>query len=94
VAVTLSIANRHASLPIAYQLYLPKAWAEDAARRNEAHVPEAIRFRTKPQIALAQIKLVSSAAATAAGKIAGGAPPRITTLTRSARCSCIAPWEG
>jgi SRSO17 transposase len=32
VAVTLSIANYHASLPIAYQLYLPKAWAADAAR--------------------------------------------------------------
>jgi hypothetical protein len=30
--------------------------AEDAARRNKAHVPEAIRFRTKPQIALAQIR--------------------------------------
>ena len=55
VAVTLSIANRHASLPIAHQLYLPKDWAEDAARRKKAHVPEAIRFRTKPQIALAQI---------------------------------------
>ena len=27
VVVTLSIANHHASLPIAYQLYLPEAWA-------------------------------------------------------------------
>jgi SRSO17 transposase len=55
VAVTLSIANHHASLPIAYRLYLPKDWAEDAERRNKAHVPEAIRFKTKPQIALAQL---------------------------------------
>jgi SRSO17 transposase len=61
VAVTLSIANRHASLPIAYQLYLPKDWAEDAARRRQAHVPEAIRFRTKPQIALAQISAALAA---------------------------------
>ena len=61
VAVTLSIANRHASLPIAYQLYLPKDWAEDAARRNKAHVPEAIRFQTKPQIALAQISAALAA---------------------------------
>jgi len=61
VAVTLSIANRRASLPIAYQLYLPKDWAEDAARRNKAHVPEAIRFRTKPQIALAQISAALAA---------------------------------
>jgi SRSO17 transposase len=55
VAVTLSIANHHASLPIAYQLYLPQAWAADAARRRKAHVPKAVRFMTKPQIALAQI---------------------------------------
>jgi SRSO17 transposase len=56
VAVTLSIANHHASLPIAYRLYLPKAWAQDAARRKTAHVPEAIKFKTKPQIALEQIR--------------------------------------
>ena len=61
VAVTLSIANHHASLPIAYQLYLPKDWAEDAARRNKAHVPAAIRFKTKPQIALAQIRAALAA---------------------------------
>jgi len=55
VAVTLSIAGRHASLPIAYQLYLPRAWTDDAARRQEAHIPRAVRFKTKPQIALGQI---------------------------------------
>ena len=61
VAVTLSIANHHASLPIAYRLYLPKVWADDAARRNKAHVPEAIKFKTKPQIALAQIRAALAA---------------------------------
>ena len=55
VAVTLSIANHHASLPIAYQLYLPRAWSDDAGRRQEAHIPHAVRFKTKPQIALEQI---------------------------------------
>ena len=55
VAVTLSIANHHGSLPIAYRLYLPKDWAEDTERRNKAHVPKEVRFKTKPQIALAQI---------------------------------------
>jgi SRSO17 transposase len=54
-AVTLSIANHRASLPIAHQLYLPKAWATDAARRRKAHVPKTVRFMTKPQIALVQI---------------------------------------
>jgi SRSO17 transposase len=56
VAVTLSIANHHASLPIAYRLYLPKAWAEDTERRKKAHVPAAITFKTKPQIALEQMR--------------------------------------
>ena len=56
VAVTLSIANHHASLPIAYRLYLPREWTNDAARRAKAHVPRAIRFKTKPQIALEQIR--------------------------------------
>ena len=56
VAVTLSIANHHASLPIAYRLYLPKEWIDDAPRRKKAHVPAAIAFKTKPQIALEQIR--------------------------------------
>jgi SRSO17 transposase len=61
VAVTLSIANHHASLPIAYRLYLPKDWVDDAQRRRRAHVPEAIGFKTKPQIALAQIRAALAA---------------------------------
>jgi SRSO17 transposase len=56
VAVSLSIANHHASLPVAYRLYLPKAWAADQARRKKAGVPEVISFKTKPEIALEQIR--------------------------------------
>ena len=61
VVVTLSIANHHASLPIAYRLYLPKPWVEDAARRKKAHVPAAIAFKTKPRIALEQIRQACAA---------------------------------
>jgi SRSO17 transposase len=56
VAVSLSVANDDASLPIAYQLYLPQAWTGDPARRGKAGVPEDIVFQTKPQIALGQIR--------------------------------------
>src|SRR5437773_9942822 len=48
VAVTLSIANHSASLPIAYRLYLPLEWTADAARRAQAGVPEATSFASKP----------------------------------------------
>jgi SRSO17 transposase len=61
VVVTLSIANRYASLPIAYRLYLPEAWVENAARRRKAHVPKEVRFRTKPQIALEQLRAACAA---------------------------------
>ena len=59
--VTLSVANHAASLPIAYRLYLPKEWTEDAARRKKARIPEEITFKTKPQIALEQIQAACAA---------------------------------
>jgi SRSO17 transposase len=56
VAVSLSVATGKASLPIAFQLYLPEIWAQDAERRQRAGIPETVVFQTKPQIAIAQIK--------------------------------------
>lgn len=61
VAVTLSLANRTASLPVAYRLYLPQEWADDPARRRKAGVPEDITFQTKPEIALDQIRAAAEA---------------------------------
>jgi SRSO17 transposase len=56
VAVSLSIANHAASLPVAYRLYLTKDWVSDEARRLKAKVPEDICFKTKPEIALDHIR--------------------------------------
>ena len=55
VAVSLSLANEHASLPVAFQLYLPEEWAGDPERRRKAGVPAEVQFRTKPEIALEQL---------------------------------------
>ena len=70
VAVSLSLANAGASFPIADRLYLPKDWAADPARRKKTGVPEEVTFRTKPEIALDQIRAALEA----------GAPPGVVLM--------------
>src|SRR5262245_14193385 len=55
VAVSVSVAHEQASVPVAYRLYLPDAWAKDRPRRRASGVPEGLEFRPKWQIALEQI---------------------------------------
>jgi SRSO17 transposase len=56
VTVSLSIANHSASLPVAYRLYSPQDWTKDRPHRKKAGVPKEIGFKTKPEIALEQIR--------------------------------------
>ena len=61
VAVSLSIANEHASLPVAYRLYLPQEWTTDSDRLRKAGVPDDIGFKTKHEIALDQLRWACAA---------------------------------
>jgi SRSO17 transposase len=70
VAVSVSLAHEHASVPVAYQLYLPEAWAHDRRRRRGAGVPDTITFRPKWQIALEQIAQLTTEGVPAAPVIA------------------------
>lgn len=56
VAVTVSLVNAEMSVPAAYRLYLPRAWAEDPERRAAAGVPSQVRFQEKWSIALEEIR--------------------------------------
>jgi SRSO17 transposase len=56
VAVSLSVTTETSSMPVAFRLYLPEVWANDSERREKAGVPAEVQFRTKPEIALAQIR--------------------------------------
>ena len=56
VAVSVSLASEKASVPVAWQLYLPKSWSEDRDRCDVVGVPENIGFSTKSQIALLQLQ--------------------------------------
>jgi SRSO17 transposase len=51
VGVFLTYASRRGRALVDRELYLPKEWAADAARRAEAHVPAKVGFQTKPQLA-------------------------------------------
>jgi len=56
VAVSLSVTTENSSMPVALRLYLPEMWANDSQRRRKAGVPAEVGFRTKPEIALEQIR--------------------------------------
>jgi SRSO17 transposase len=56
VATSLSVATQTEHLPIDFELYLPTSWTEDPARRSEARIPDAVTFKTKPELALDMIR--------------------------------------
>ncbi len=56
VATVLSYATKQAHVFLDRELYLPEEWAWNKQRRAEARVPEAVRFETKPEQALAMLE--------------------------------------
>lgn len=56
IGVFLSYSSQHGRTLLDRELYLPQEWVDNTERRREAHVPEAVRFQTKPQLAKTLLK--------------------------------------
>lgn len=56
VGVSLSVTTRTEHLPIDFELYLPKCWTENDARRQEARIPSDLVFKTKPELGLEMVR--------------------------------------
>lgn len=56
LGVSLVVATEHDHLPIDFELYLPKSWAEDPQRRLEARIPDDVVFQTKIQQAIGMLR--------------------------------------
>lgn len=52
VGVSLSVATPTTHLPIDFELYLTRDWADDEQRRKEARIPDDVVFKTKLALAL------------------------------------------
>ena len=57
----LGYASRHGHALIDRALHLLREWAEDADRRRQARVPEAVAFTTKPKLGLLMLERAQSA---------------------------------
>jgi SRSO17 transposase len=51
IGVFLAYASSKGHALIDRELYLPKEWCDDAARRDEVAIPEEVTFATKPALA-------------------------------------------
>jgi SRSO17 transposase len=51
LGVSLCVSAGDLHVPIDFELYLPKAWTDDAARRKQAKIPSDVVFRTKIELA-------------------------------------------
>jgi SRSO17 transposase len=61
IGVFLAYASAQGQTFIDRELYLPERWAQDQERRQEAGVPEEIKFLTKPELARRMISRAQAA---------------------------------
>jgi len=61
VGVFLSYVTARGHALIDRELYLPEDWCADLPRRQAAHIPDSVRFRTKPELAKRMVQRAQAA---------------------------------
>ena len=59
IGVSVHAVGGKGTVPLGWALYLPEEWCEDPERRAKAKIPQEVRFKTKPELA---VELVEHAA--------------------------------
>lgn len=72
VTVNCHYAERTLAWPVATRLYLPREWTADPVRCDKAHVPPALQFQTKAEIALDLVDEADAAEVSYACVVADG----------------------
>lgn len=82
VAVSSLLIGPQFVWPLTCELYLPKEWLTDAARRAQAGIPDGTRFREKWRIALAHVRTVLKAGFTVTAVVADADYGRVAAFRR------------
>ena len=69
VAVSSALIADGRTWPLAFDLYIPVSWTDDAPRRAAAGIPATLHFREKWRIALAQVRAILQAGFTITGVV-------------------------
>jgi SRSO17 transposase len=94
VTVNCQYAERTLAGPVATRRYLPRAWTEDEARRQAAHVPEDLAFQPTAEIALEVVDRATAYGVRHAGVVAdadyGDNPSFLNGLEARGERYCVA----
>jgi SRSO17 transposase len=59
IGVSVHAVGKRGTAPLGWALYLPEEWCDDAERRARAKVPEAVEFKTKPELGVELVERAS-----------------------------------
>lgn len=80
VAVSSALRAEGLTWPLGMDLYLPKEWIEDEARREDAGVPPSLRLREKWRIGLTQVRQIRAAGILITGVAADAEYGKVTAF--------------